>query len=101
MKKIIFILMLLIGFQINAQESKTKIIYVLGGIASTYTKDDIEFEKIYNIKYHDFGCVVPINFEEYEAKNKIVFDYLKKTFGLNWIQKIKTSAMGLEKWKKT
>lgn len=78
-----------------------KIIYVLGGIASTYTKEDIEFEKKYNIKYHDFGCIAPINFKEYEAKNKIIFEYLKKNFGNNWVHKIKTSAMGLESWKKT
>ena len=77
-----------------------KIIYVLGGIASIYTKEDIEFEKKYNIKYHDFGCIAPTNFEEYEVKNKKVFDSLSKEFGENWQKEIKVSTMGFSEWKK-
>ena len=76
-----------------------KIIYVLGGIASIYTKEDIEFEKKYNIKYYDFGCIAPTNFEEYEVKNKKVFDSLSRDFGENWQKEIKSSSMGFSEWK--
>ena len=76
-----------------------KIIYVLGGIASIYTKEDIEFEKKYNIKYYDFDCIAPTNFEEYEVKNKKVFDWLSKEFGENWQKEIKSSSMGFSEWK--
>lgn len=76
-----------------------KIIYVLGGIASIYTKEDIEFEKKYNIKYYDFGCIAPTNFEEYVAKNKKVFDWLSKEFGENWQKYIKAASMGFSEWK--
>jgi hypothetical protein len=64
----------------NSRNQEQKIIYVIGGIASTYSKEDIEFEKKYNVKFYDFGCIAPINFEEYELKNKQVFDSLKKKF---------------------
>lgn len=77
-----------------------KVIYVLGGIASTYTKEDIEFEKKYDVKYYDFGCIAPTNFEEFELKNKKVFDSLSKEFGNNWQKEIKTSAIGFSEWKK-
>lgn len=78
-----------------------KVIYVLGGIASIYTKEDVEFEKKYDVKYYDFGCIAPTNFEEFELKNKKVFDSLSKEFGNNWQKEIKTSSLGLKDWIKT
>lgn len=108
----LIILVLLFNFTIQAQEkrqndtikieinSKTKTIYVLGGIASVITKDDLAFSKKYNIQFHDFGCIAPTNFEEYEAKNALVFKYLNKSYGNQWQKEIKPSVMGFEKWKK-
>lgn len=108
----IIILVLLFNFTIQAQgkkqndtikieiNSKTKTIYVLGGIASVITKDDLAFSKKYNIQFHDFGCIAPTNFEEYEAKNALVFEYLNKSYGNQWQKEIKPSVMGFEKWKK-
>lgn len=108
----LIILVLLFNFTIQAQEkrqndtikieinSKTKTIYVLGGIASVITKDDLVFAKKYNIQFHDFGCIAPTNFEEYEAKNALVFEYLNKSYGNQWQKEIKPSVMGFEKWKK-
>lgn len=53
--------------------SNTKTIYVLGGIASVITKIDLAFAKKYNVRFHDFGCIAPENFEEYEVKNTLIF----------------------------
>ena len=80
--------------------SKTKTIYLLGGIASVITKEDLAFAKKYNVKFHDFGCIAPINFKEYEAKNALIFEHLNKVFGKQWQKEIKSSVMGFEKWKK-
>lgn len=108
----LIILALLLSFTIQAQEkrkneiikieinSNTKTIYVLGGIASVITKEDLAFAKKYNIQFHDFGCIAPTNFEEYEAKNALVFEYLNKSYGNQWQKEIKPSVMGFEKWKK-
>ncbi|MFD2909499.1 hypothetical protein ACFSX9_12235 [Flavobacterium ardleyense] len=106
------ILFLIFSFTINAQEKKqtepikveanqnTKTIYVLGGIASVITKEDLAFAKIYNLKFHDFGCLAPANFEFYESKNDLVFDFLNKTYGKKWQKEMKPNAMGFDKWKK-
>jgi hypothetical protein len=80
--------------------SNTKTIYVLGGIASVITKEDLAFAKKYNIQFHDFGCIAPTNFKKYETKNALVFEYLNKTFGTQWQKEIKSSVLGFEKWKK-
>jgi hypothetical protein len=80
--------------------SNTKTIYLLGGIASVITKEDLAFAKKYNIQFHDFGCIAPTNFKEYETKNALVFEYLNKTFGTQWQKEIKSSVLGFEKWKK-
>lgn len=108
----LIIIVLFFSFAIQAQEkkqndtikieinSKTKTIYVLGGIASVITKEDLAFAKKYNVKFHDFGCIAPINFKEYEAKNALIFEHLNKVFGKQWQKEIKSSVMGFEKWKK-
>ena len=105
-------LLLLAFFGIQAQEKKqndtikieinsnTKTIYVLGGIASVITKEDLAFAKKYNIQFHDFGCIAPTNFKEYETKNELVFNYLNKTYGKQWQKEIKSSVLGFEKWRK-
>lgn len=107
----LIILVLLFNFTVQAQEkrqndtikieinSKTKTIYVLGGIASAITKDDLAFAKKYNIQFHDFGCIAPTNFEEYEVKNELVFEFLNKNYGKQWQKEIKPSVLGFEKWK--
>ena len=113
MKKLQLILTIfLISFTLQAQEKKqndtikieinsnTKTIYVLGGIASVITKEDLAFAKKYNIQFHDFGCIAPTNFKEYETKNELVFEYLNKTYGKQWQKEIKQSVMAFEKWKK-
>jgi len=113
MKKFQLILaIILFSFAIQAQEKKqnetikieinsnTKIIYVLGGIASVITKEDLAFAKKYNIQFHDFGCIAPTNFEEYEAKNNLVFNFLNMNYGKQWQKEIKPSVLGFEKWKK-
>ena len=80
--------------------SKTKTIYLLGGIASVITKEDLAFAKKYNVQFHDFGCIAPTNFKEYETKNELVFEYLNKSYGNQWQKEIQPSIMGFEKWKK-
>ena len=106
------IIIFLFSFTLQAQEKKqndtikieinsnTKTIYVLGGIASVITKEDLAFAKKYNVQFHDFGCIAPTNFEEYEAKNALVFEFLNKSYGNQWQKEIKPSVMGFEKWRK-
>ncbi len=80
--------------------TKTKTIYIIGGIASTITNEDIAFSKKYNIQYYDFGCVAPLDFDKYEKANAQVFENLTANFGKQWEKEIKSSAMGFSGWKK-
>ncbi|WP_338378568.1 hypothetical protein [uncultured Flavobacterium sp.] len=109
MKNLVYtFLILLIGISASAQEkiyTEVKIkeastIYILGGIASVLTNEDLEFAKKHNIKFHDFGCLAPINMEKYEKLNAQVFDQLNKEFGSNWQKEIRKGILGYEKWKK-
>ena len=113
MKKLQLILTIfLFSFTLQAQEKKqndtikieinsnTKTIYLLGGIASVITKEDLAFAKKFNVHFHDFGCIAPTNFEEYEAKNELIFDFLNKTYGMQWQKEINPSVLGFEKWRK-
>ncbi|RBA28788.1 FEKKY domain-containing protein [Flavobacterium tibetense] len=78
---------------------KTKTIYLLGGIAASITKEDMEFAKKYGFIFHNFGCIAPVDFEKYETKNAQVFDWLNETYGTDWQKEMKSSAFGFEKWK--
>lgn len=114
MNKILIILSLFFLTNVNAQEKQlgpttskiivkekeTRTIYILGGIASSIAKEDLAFAKKHNIQYHDFGCLAPVNFEEYETINAKLFERLNKEFGLDWQKEVKVSAMGFDKWRK-
>lgn len=109
MKNIIYtFLILFIGINSSAQEvitaeievKEVPTIYIIGGIASVITKEDLAFAKKYNIQYHDFGCLAPANMEKYEKLNAQVFDQLNKEFGTNWQKEIRKGILGFEKWKK-
>lgn len=117
MKKIIYtFLILFIGMNSSAQEEKNKTseievllntdinytntIYLIGGIASVITKEDLAFAKKYNIQFHDFGCLAPVNMIKYEKLNAQVFDQLNKEYGNNWQKEIRKGILGYEKWKK-
>lgn len=111
-KTIITLLILFSGINAVAQKenkaaeynievnNQTKTIYILGGIASVITKEDLAFAKKYNIQYHDFGCIVPEDIEKYEKLNAQVFNQLDTDFGNNWQKEIKKNSLGFEKWKK-
>lgn len=108
----LLIIVFFLSFSVLAQErkqtdtitieinSKTKTIYVLGGIASVITKEDLAFAKEYNLKFYDFGCLAPVNFEFYEAKNNLVFEFLNENYGEIWQKDLKPNVMGFEKWKR-
>ncbi len=109
---ILHIIVLLTFCTLQAQEKKekeviiieinsdVKTLHVLGGIVSGITKEDLEFAKKYNIQYHNFGCLAPVNLSDYEEINARVFETLNEEFGTQWQTEIKKGILGFEKWKK-
>lgn len=88
---------IVISAKMNFEESlksNSLIIYLRGGIVSVITNDDRKFEKLYGIKYYDFGCVPPDDLTYYESYNCFVFDYLKEKYGNDWKKSINKNAFG-------
>ena len=110
MKNLIYTFAILfIGLSVSAQEvinadlkaKNSPTIYVIGGISSEITKEDLAFAKKYDIQFHDFGSIVPENIEKYEKLNTHVFNQLNTLFGEQWQKEIRKEILGSEKWKKT
>lgn len=68
-------------------------LYVMGGIVSAIKDVDREFEQLYKIQYHDFGCLVPANLDYYERYNNLVFEYLDQNFGDDWMVTLNPSVL--------
>ena len=85
-------------FQLVDDKRDVKVVYLAKGISAHDLVDTAWIAKKYNIQFHDFGCIAPTNFKEYETKNAVVFEYLNKTFCKLWQKEIKPNVLGFEKW---
>lgn len=74
-------------------------IYLLGGIVSAITQNEIDFGKKYHVVFLDFGCVPPTNLTYYEEQNYKAFDLLNIQFGPKWQEELKPTTLGFKKWK--
>lgn len=91
---------LAISAKMNFEEdlkNNTITLYVRGGIVSAITLNDKRFEKLYNVKYRDFGCVVPEDVSFYEKYNQYVFHYLEEKYGNDWKKLANKNAFGWNK----
>lgn len=120
MKKIGFILIILLSLNITAQEPCSKgsriptpekqfkgdvennnvRIYILGGFVSAVTEADRKFEEKYKVHFHDFGCTPP-PLDYYKEYNILAFKYLKEKYGDVWEKEIRQSILGWNVWKAT
>lgn len=114
MKQIIFILICLIGFCSNAQtpekwtpqqqfakdlSANNLRIYILGGIAARAKEGDADFQKKYPVRFHDFGCLAPVNLDFYNEYNLFVFKHLTEKHGSEWEEVIRKDVMAWNEWK--
>ena len=80
-------------------EKGNPFLLLMGGIAPTIIATDPQFEKKYGIYFYEFGCTGPDN-EIIIAYNKILFEYLNKTHGKNWIKEVRDDVIGFKEWEK-
>ncbi len=85
---------------LNDNSTNIKKIYLLGGLIAAIQEKDLDFQKKYHIIYHDFGCVVPENLEDFENDNILIFNYLNNNFNEEWKKEVNKNALGLSKWLK-
>ena len=74
-------------------------VYIVGGMVSVIREREVAFAKKYNVRFHDFGCVVPANLSFYDTYNQFVFKHLTNTFGPEWLKEINPNVIGITKYK--
>ncbi|RZK01600.1 MAG: hypothetical protein EOO43_24240, partial [Flavobacterium sp.] len=67
---------------------------IWSGIASRHYDGDKPFEKKYNIKYFQFGCVLPPNISIADY-NKVVANYLDDKYGTAWRKEVRKEPKNL------
>lgn len=83
----------------NDIKNNTITLYILGGIAARVYEGDAAFREKYQVKFHDFGCLAPLDIDFYKKYNQLVFDYFNKQYGTGWQAEIRPNIVGWENWK--
>ena len=74
-------------------------LFVQGGIAPIVYKEDLEFEKKYNVNISDFGCT-GVNEKISSAYNQEVFKFLDKKYGKKWRKELRKDIIGFQHYKR-
>jgi hypothetical protein len=82
----------------DISNNKIKLL-LAGGIGPVIYFDDVNFEKRYQVSYFDYGCNPPKS-DVIIAYNCVIFDYLKKKYGVKWTLEVRDDIIGLKGWEK-
>ncbi|WP_147920556.1 hypothetical protein [Pontibacter qinzhouensis] len=67
-------------------------------IAPVVYNTDSAFENKYSVYYYEDGCTGP-DYRLTEEYNFVILDHLQKTYGKEWMRKIRTDVVGYKKWR--
>lgn len=71
--------------------------FIMNGIDSTIPEEYIKFKEKYGIGLIKENCVIdPISFKKTRENNEMIFDYLNKKYGTEWIKELKTKPFGIK-----
>ena len=71
--------------------------FIMNGIDSKIPKEYIKFKEKYGIGLIKESCVIdPISFKKTRENNEMIFDYLNKKYGTEWIKELKTKPFGIK-----
>jgi hypothetical protein len=71
--------------------------FIMNGIDSTIPEEYIKFNEKYGIGLIKENCVIdPISFKKTRENNEMIFDYLNKKYGTEWIKELKTKPFGIK-----
>jgi hypothetical protein len=79
--------------QRDIKKNKSRLL-IVGGIAPVVYVHQEKFEKKYDVKYHDFGCVAP-NEKCIEQYNQVVFKFLDSRYGKKWRKEVRKDVVGI------
>lgn len=80
------------NFKKNAKNNLF-IIFVSKLTDYNFSKEDLEFQQKYNVKYSLIGCY---GIEYLEKHNKLTFKHLKRKYKKTWLAEIRKDAVGLQ-----
>jgi hypothetical protein len=85
-------------YAFNDIKNLTPFLLIFGGIAPSFSFDELNFEKKYNVYYYRFGCSFPDK-KIANAYNTIILDFFENKFGSDCIKDISNNVFGINDWK--
>jgi len=83
--------------QIENRIAEGTLNFIMNGIDSTIPEEYIKFKEKYGIGIIKENCVIdPISFKKTKENNEMIFDYLNKKYGTEWIKDLKTKPFGIK-----
>lgn len=71
--------------------------FIMNGIDSSIPEEYVKFKEKYGIGLIKENCVIdPISFKKTRENNEMIFDYLNKKYGTDWITELKTKPFGIK-----
>ena len=83
--------------QIENRISNDNLNFIINGIDNSIPEEYVIFKEKYGIGLRKENCVIdPISFKKTRENNEMIFDYLNRKYGTEWIKELKTKPFGIK-----
>lgn len=82
--------------QIEDRITQGTLNFIMNGIDSSIPEEYVKFKEKYGIGLIKENCVIdPISLKKTRENNEMIFDYLNRKYGTEWIKELKTKPFGI------
>ena len=83
--------------QIERRISQGTLNFIIHGIDSSIPEEYVRFKEKYGIGLIKENCVIdPLSFKKTRENNQMIFDYLNKKYGTDWLNELPTQPFGIK-----
>lgn len=83
--------------QIEKKISQETLNFIMHGIDNSIPEEYIRFKEKYGIGLIKENCVIdPLSFKKTRENNQMIFDYLNKKYGTDWLNELPTKPFGIK-----
>lgn len=83
--------------QIEQRISNGTLNFIIHGIDNSIRKEYLDFKEKYGIGPVKKNCVIdPLSFKKATENNQLIFDYLNKKYGTEWLAELNTKPFGIK-----
>ena len=83
--------------QIEKRISEGTLNFIMHGIDSSIPEEYVKFKKKYGIGLIKENCVIdPLSFKKATENNQMIFDFLNKKYGTDWLNELKAKPFGIK-----